>query len=210
MDGNDTYGDCGPAATDHGNMAKAANPSLLNSLGEPKYAGTVATYLAYTGGQDTGVDNASWLGWLWKQGIIDGYGEVPLDQVREYAVQFNGVLLGCLLGDDAESDFENGVPWDDPPAPDPNDGHDILLIGYKADGTVQYVTWGGLQWVTANWQAKNPTDAWAILDKDDPTVDWQALETALITVHGVLPPTKPPTPSPAGGGCLMALMGLFR
>jgi hypothetical protein len=223
MDGNSTLGDCGAAATDHYNMAKAASALLYNTLGKPKYAGTVPTYYAYGEAMgegpdaDEGVDNATWLGFLWKNGIIDGYAEVPLDQVKAVAAEFGGVLVGCLLGDDAESDFEAvpPIPWDDGPGdpPDPNDGHDILLIAYTAEGTFEYVTWGALQRVTANWQAKNPTDAWVIFDADDPAVNWDELIAELEALHGsVTPPAPVPTPTPTPAptpGCWGALLRLF-
>src|ERR1039458_9054029 len=136
MDLNDRLGICGPAATDHGNMAKSGNAALLGTLGEPKYPGILATDYAHGAAQgegpnaDEGVDNATWLGFLWKNGIIAGYAEVDLADVKAAAVDFGGVLVGCLLGDDAEANFEKGLPWDNPPAPDPNDGHDILFIGW--------------------------------------------------------------------------------
>jgi len=229
MEGNDQYGDCGAAATDHYNMAKVGNVSVEDTLGEPKYAGTLATYFAYGIAQgepgpnpDEGVDNATWLAFLWKNGIIAGYAEVPLPEVQTVALEFGGVLVGCLLGDDAEANFEAGKPWDNPPPPDPNDGHDILLIGWNAQGEYQYVTWGALQWATASWQAANPTDAWVIFDADDPSVNWPALIAELEALHGsVTPPPTPgpaptpaptPTPSPTPApGCLSALtLGLIR
>ena len=40
-------GDCGAAAVDHGNMAKAGDAKLLGTLGQPKTAGTTATYFSY-------------------------------------------------------------------------------------------------------------------------------------------------------------------
>jgi hypothetical protein len=224
MDGNDRYGDCGAAATDHYNMAKAGSTSVEDTLGEPKYAGTVATYFAYGIAQgepgpnpDEGVDNATWLGFLWKNGIIDGYAEVDLADVKAAAVEFNGVLVGCLLGDDAEANFEKGLPWDNPPAPDPNDGHDILFIGWDPSWS-WYVTWGALQWVTPSWQAANPTDAWVILDADDPSVNWPALIAELTALHGTVPsvtppapvPTPAPTPTPVtSSGCWGAILRLF-
>ena len=116
---------------------------------------------------DQGVDNASWLGFLFKEGIIDGYGEVPLSELQSYAQDFDGLLVACLLGDDAEQNFEAGLPWDNPPAPDPNDGHDILLIQTHVDGSIGVVTWGAIQACTPSWVSQNITDAWAILDEDD-------------------------------------------
>src|ERR1017187_3098404 len=219
MDGNDQWGCCGAAGTDHGNMAKAGNLALLNTLGRPKYAGTLPTYWAYgiAMGEpgptpDQGVDNATWLGWLWKQGIIDGYVEIPLSELRQAAPGAGGLLVGCLLGDDAEADFEKSIPWDDGPSdpPDPNDGHDICLAGFDANGRGRFVTWGALQWATAAWMANNPTDAWLILDADDPAVNWPELIAELTPLHGSLtpPPTPAPTPAPPSG-CWGTILRVF-
>jgi hypothetical protein len=219
MDLNDRLGICGPAATDHGNMAKSGNAALLGTLGEPKYPGILATYYAYGAAQgegpnaDQGVSNATWLGFLWQQGIIAGYAEVPLDEIKQAAVEFNGVLVGCLLGDNAESNFEKGLPWDNPPAPDPNDGHDILFIGWEPSGSV-YVTWGALQRASPSWQANNPTDAWVILDANDPSVNWPALIAELTALHGTVPSVTPPAPVPTptpvpSSGCWGAWRWLF-
>jgi hypothetical protein len=212
MDGNDRLSDCGPAATDHGNMAKANNVALLGTLGQPKFAGTIPTYYAYGIAQgepgpepDQGVDNASWLGFLYKNGIIDGYGEVPLTELQQYAVDFNGILIACLLSNEAEQEFNNGQPWDDTPndPPNPNDGHDVLLIKYVESGAIAVVTWGALQQCTPAWVQNNITDAWAILDADDAQragIDWSALTAALQAVHGtVAPPAPSPAPAPSPG-----------
>ena len=213
MDGNDQWGDCGAAATDHGDVAKTGDTSEIGQLGKPKYNGTLATYWAYGLSQgetgqppnqsdqpDQGVDNASWLAFLYKEGIINGYGEVPLDHLHAYAVELNGLLMGVQLDDDAEQDFEAvpPVPWGSlaTDTPDPNMGHDILFIKYSADGTAAVVTWGGLQAVTAEFLRDNVTDAWAILDEDDAHragINWSDLQAALQAVHG----TEGPNPSPA-------------
>ena len=206
LDGNDRYSDCGAAATDHGNMAKADDPALLGTLGQPTFAGTLPTYFAYGVAMgepgtepDEGVDNASWLGFLYKFGIIDGYGEVPLNELDAYALDFDGLLVACLLSDDAEQNFEAGLPWDNPPAPDPNDGHDILLIQTHVDGSIGVVTWGAIQACTPSWVSQNITDAWAILDEDDAKrtgVHWAALQAELQAIHGTVSPLEPPEPSP--------------
>jgi hypothetical protein len=216
MDGNSEFGDCGPAATDHYNVAKTGDTDLIDTLGG---VGPLSLYFQYGVAMgepgpepDEGVDNASWLGFLYRKGIIDGYGEVPLDQIREYAVAFNGVLIACLLGDDAEQNFSAGIPWDESASepPDPNDGHDVLLVEYAADGTIKVVTWGALQEATPAWVAHNITDAWVILDADDAKragVNWSALTVALTEIHGTdnpAPGTPPPTPAPSFFGAIWA------
>lgn len=202
-------GDCGAAAPDHGNAAKANNIALVTTLGQPKFAGTVATYFAYGVSQgetgtppapadepDEGVDNASWLGFLYKNGIIDGYAEVPVSQIGHYAALGHGLLIGQNLPDSAESDFEATppIPWGSSgEVPDQREGHDTWLILTHATGAGEMITWGGLQPFTASYLADFVTDAWIIFDKDDPNVDWSALEAALSALHGTVTPPAPGT-----------------
>jgi hypothetical protein len=209
MDGNDQYGCCGPAATDHGNVAKADNPGRVGSLGQPTFSGTLATYFAYGIAQgeqgptpDQGVDNASWFEFLYKNKIIYGYGEVPLSQLETYAQLFDGIVLGVSLDDDAEQDFEATPPvaWgSEDERPDPSEGHDILLIKTHPQGAT-VVTWGALQEVTQYFLNNNVTDAWAFFDKDDAEragINTSALEAALSEVHGTYAAEEDyPTPEP--------------
>ena len=209
MLGNDQYGDCGAAATDHAFIAQ--DGVVSDRLGTPKYPGTLATYFAYGVAQgepgptpDQGVDNATWLSFLYQAGIIDGYAEVPVGRVNYYGQLFSGCLLGLYFdGNLAIAEFRSGEPWS-PMAR--KDGHDVLYIA-----TDKVVTWGKVQDLRAGFLTHNATDAWVILDADDRHVDWPSLEAALQAVHGILPeapisPTEPsepqaPTPvSPEGSG----------
>ncbi len=209
MDGNDALSDCGAAATDHGNMAKAGDASLLDSLGRPTFAGTIPTYYAYgdamgeptapgAAGPDQGVDNASWLGFLYAHGIIDGYGEVPLGELDQYAQDFNGLLLAVELDDAAEQQFSTHEPWSG--TPDPSEGHDVWLIVTHVDGSIEVVTWGAIQACTVDFRLNNITDAWAVLTEEDAHrvgVNWDALKAALDEVHGTVAPAPAPAPAPA-------------
>lgn len=211
IDGNGDWGDCGAAATDHGNMAKAGNVALLDTLGRPQFNGTLGTYWAYGIAQgevgqppnapnqpDEGVDNRTWLGFLYKHGIIDGYGEVPLGQLHRFAMQFDGVLLSVQLSDKAQEQFNNGVPWGQPgDTPDPSLGHDVWYIAYSADGSAKVITWGQAFPVTQDFMQNFVTDAWAILDKNDPRIDWTPLRAALESIHGTVDATPAPAPSPS-------------
>jgi hypothetical protein len=210
MDANDSLGDCGAAAVDHYNMAKASDATLLDSLGKPTFDGTVATYYAYGVDQgegpnaDQGVDNATFLGFLYKHKIIAGYAEVDKDMAFAMAQKFGGVLIGQSLPDSAETDFEATppIPWGSAgEVPDQREGHDTLLIKTHADGSGEFVTWGALQPFTSTYFRDFVSECWIIFDRDDPQVDWPALEAALLAVHGVVtdltPPVVPtPTPTP--------------
>jgi hypothetical protein len=208
LDGNDKYSDCGAAAVDHGNAAKADDVSIVGTLGYPVFATTLGTYFAYGTAMgepgtmpDEGVDNRTFLGFLFTHGIIDGYGEVPLDELDTYAQDFDGLLIAVLLDDDAEADFGAGIPWDTNAAnpPDPNLGHDVWLIITHADGSIGVYTWGAVQAATLAFRTQNITDAWAILDEDDAKrtgVNWAALQAELQSIHGTVSPVEPPEPSP--------------
>ena len=221
MDGNDTLGDCGPAATDHLNVALTGNTAIVGTLGAGVFApdpsgpwtSTEETYFAYGRSQgepgqqpDQGVDNASWLAFLYKNGIIKGYAEVPVPDAFLYAQQFGGVLVAQALPASAESDFEAvpQIPWGSPgEVPDQSEDHDTLLIKTNADGSGSMVTWGALQPFTSDYFEKFVTDCWVILDPDDSLVDGAALVAALEGLHGTVSsapvtpvdPVAPPEPN---------------
>ena len=188
-------GDCGAAATDHGNIAKTGNRALLNTLGHPKFQGTVSTYWAYgvsmgEVGQppasadepDEGVANNTWLNFLWKNGVIDGYVEVPVEDMDKYGPIGSGLLIGVQLPDAAQDQFANHQPWDG--SPNPQLGHDVWYVKGHLDGSGAAVTWGAIQPFTLNFRRNNITDAWLITDSNDPKVDDAALQQALQALHG--------------------------
>src|ERR1035438_6408922 len=157
MDFNDRFSCCGGSAADHYNMAKLQSYSAYGQLGMPKYEGTLGTYGAYGIAMgflplvpspvglipDQGVDNASWLGFLYKQGIIKGYGEVPLDSLDSFAQTGRGIIVGMSLDANvAIADFNAypRQPWD---AMAKIDGHDWLLIQTHADGSGAGITGEG-------------------------------------------------------------------
>jgi hypothetical protein len=201
MDGNDVWGDCGAAMTDHAEMAEAQNAQLVGQLGRPHFNGTLGTYWAYGISQgevgqppnqpdqpDQGVDNASWFAFLYKLGIIKGYGEVQDDVFDWFAQTFRGGCVGQGLdGQIASNDFNASprIPWDSMDQPD---GHDTLTIITHADGSGACVTWGAVQPYTANYRRTNWQDRWVVFTADDPNVNWPKLQAALDEVHGVVTP----------------------
>jgi hypothetical protein len=189
MDDNDRLGCCGWAAPDHGNIAKTGNLSLLGTFGAPKWVPGINAYFAYgisqgePGSQpDEGVANNSWLQFLWENGIIDGYVEVPLNQLDKYAAVGCGLLVGVQLDSQAQQQFANHQPWDGPP--NPQMGHDVWLIKTHTTGGIAVVTWGAVQECTLSFRQNNITDLWMITDKDDPAVDDSALQAALQALRG--------------------------
>ena len=190
MDDNDRLGCCGWAAPDHGNIAKTGDMKLLGTFGAPKFSPGINTYFAYGISQgepgpepDEGVANNTWLHFLWQNGIIDGYCEVPLNKLDTYAPIGSGLLTGLQLDDQAQQQFAEHEPWNG--SPDPSEGHDVWTIKTHADGSFAVVTWGAVQECTLNFRQNNVTDLWLITDKDDPSVDNAALQAAIGALHGV-------------------------
>jgi hypothetical protein len=191
-------GDCGWAAPDHGNIAKTGDMSLLGTFGAPKYSPGINTYFAYgvsrgEQGQspapanepDQGVDNLSWLQFLHANGIIDGFCEVPLDQLDIYASVGCGLLTSIQLYDQAQQDFSNQIPWgSNNEQPDPQLGHDTWLIQTQTTGGISLISWGAVQPCTLFFRQNNITDLWLITDKDDPRVDDAALQAAITALSG--------------------------
>jgi hypothetical protein len=214
---NDSLSDCGPAATEHYRMAKAGSATVTPAATDTY---TEDLYFAYGTAQgepgpqpDQGVDNATWLKWLFDQGLIEAYAELDPsngDEVRQAMIDFRGVLVGCVLADDAESDFEATppIPWNlsSSDQPDPNDGHDILLVAYDPNSET-FVTWGGLQPATVAWSTDEVADkdleAWVIITAEDAArsgVDITALQATIRSLGGTVEPPVPgpsPLPSPA-------------
>lgn len=194
MLGNDTYGDCGPAAVAHERML---------AHGVPTAQDVIDIYLAYDHGQDQGVVLADFLLWLFQQGWIDGFAPVEPNTIDSIMYSFRrGVLLGVSLTDDANDLFNQGRPWTvaNGEQADPNEGHAILKI--KADsrsGNGTVVTWGADQIVEYGWEQACIDEAWVLITKDDESMaDFAALDADLRALPKVtIGPAPTPTPDPA-------------
>jgi len=193
MLGNDTLGDCGPAAVGHERMIAGAHPTT---------AEIEKLYLTYTGGKDVGVVLADFLLWLFHGGYIEGFAPVQPATVDAIMCQFQrGVLLGVSLTDDANDLFNQGQPWGSGSVtPDPNEGHAILKVksaGAAGDGTI--VTWGADQACTGPWLSACIDEAWVLVTKDDlSTAGYAALlaDLSALPHNTEVPPPPAPTPAP--------------
>ena len=193
MLGNDTYGDCGPAAYGHETML---------SGGVPTTAEIEQLYLTYTGGQDVGVNLADFLLWLFQQGKIEGF--APVESGTEFQVMDGlkrGIYIGVNLTDADMGNFNNGLPWV-AGTPDPNEGHCVLVV--KADdpnGNITLVTWGADQIVEHGWYEGCTEERWVFLTKEDLTdAGYAAMYADLAALPQVTvgpAPTPAPTPTPA-------------
>jgi hypothetical protein len=211
MLGNDAYSDCGAAAFQHGRMAKSGRNVLddngtelpADSQGATNY--TLASYYAYgramgePGPQpDEGVDNATWLKFLFAQGMIDGYAELDAtnpDEIHIAMLNFSGVLIGCELTPEAEQEFVNHQPWTitGTEQPSPKGGHDVYLVKYDTDaGSETVVTWGADQNCTVAWETgqvqAGVLEAWVFITAEDAQrngVNLPALQQAIRDLGGV-------------------------
>jgi len=73
-----------------------------------------------------------------------------LERIRWGVQLFGAVRLGVNLPDNAEQQFDAGVPWTVVGTPEIDGGHDVPVVKY--DGAYFYVvTWGKLQKVSRDW-----------------------------------------------------------
>lgn len=171
-------GDCGAAAFEHGRMAKAlVSVRTMSGIKHVLYEGdfirptparTRFLYFSYGVAQgepgpepNEGVTNATWLRFLYDQGIVEWYGELdPSDRTELHQAMLGccGVLCGVSLTQTAEQDFTDGRPWR---LGEGQPDHDVLMVRYTpSDFTV--VTWGGLQVATGDI-----SEAWAFGTRED-------------------------------------------
>lgn len=215
MLGNDRLGICGPAATMHYFMAKAASTNVRGTTDfDTLTAMTEGWYFAYGKAQgepgdqpDQGVDNLSWLTWCVEQGYIDAFARLDAsnrDEVCMAMLNFYGVLIGCSLTDNAEQEFNAGQPWTitAQEQPDPQMGHDILLGKYDA-AVEELYTWGALQKATIAWESgeahAGDLEAWVIISSEDAArngVDMNALIAQIKQLGGTVAPQPGPVPDP--------------
>lgn len=214
MDDNDRLGDCGYAMSDHYVMAKTGDAQLVGTFG-----GGVSLYFEYGVAQgetgpadhpdqpDEGVDPPSWFNFLMDKGLIEAWAEIDAkdaDEVHAAMLNFGGVAVAVDLNDSAESEFEAHQPWHLAPGEkaDPNEGHFVLGVKYDPE-TETYVTWGGLQPATLDWDASCIVAVYVFVTKDDAErngVDINALIAACRqhgghVATGDAPPAPEPTPS---------------
>jgi len=205
MLGNDTIGDCAPAATAHDRMIKAcvtpatggAAPVFEPGFVVPTAEATLSLYYAYgiAHGEkgpdpDAGVNNAKWLAWLFKQGLIEAYAEVDVAsagaaaRIHRAMIDFRGVIVGTHLTDDAQQVFEAHEPWTTAhgETSDPNKGHDVLLVAYDEHGDT-FVTWGADQRSTIDWDHACMDEAWVILTKEDAARAGYDFDAARRAIH---------------------------
>jgi hypothetical protein len=199
MLGNDQYGDCGEAGIRHVEMTTAA------AAGGPIPSFTtqesVAEYLAFTGGQDTGVVLADFLLWLFNKGRIKGFAPVDhnnIPQADALMAEFHGLYVGVSLTSDAQQLFPGGI-WttDNGETPNPSMGH-CIEKAYSDGGTYDgWITWARLMRSTINWSRACVDEIWLVLTTEEQLAKFTpALITEIQALGGKVAPTPPPPPPP--------------
>lgn len=235
MLGNDQDGDCGPAAVEHGRIVKIAKSVTSNGAAvtpstfvAPTTPHTLGWYYAYgtwmgePGKQpDEGVDNLTMLSYLFKitGGVLPtpagddiqawAFAEIDssnINEIKQAICDFNGLLMGCALTDEAEQEFDDNDPWTITASeqPDPNEGHDIYVLSYDS-AHFEALTWGARQKMTLAWeqgeQGAHDLELWAFVTEEDvksgklTNDQFQALLTECQTLAGSVNPDTP-TPAP--------------
>jgi hypothetical protein len=168
MDGNSEYGDCGPAGLSHGFMAAAADTAETETF--PTADQVVQYYLAYTGGEDTGVVLSDFLAYVKANGFlghtVSAYAPVAVSDVPalQFAVNaYDYAYTGIAVTRAMEQAFAAGEPWtldelDSPVA----GGHCIPIVGYDSH-YLTAITWGQPQLIAYSAWHYIATEAWAVI-----------------------------------------------
>lgn len=183
MLGNDYYGDCVPAAADHGTM-------LWNAIAG-KEAGfttenTLSDYSAMTGfdendpNSDNGTNMRDALNYRRNTGVIDNAGTrhkigayVALDpkdwnQMLQALEVFDLVEIGFEVPEYAMEQFNAGKMWAYTHGPHANivGGHDVIIVGRPHVSTVEVVTWGKIQDMTRAFYQHYNDEAYGIVSEE--------------------------------------------
>lgn len=170
MYGNDQLGDCVVAG-----MLNLASLQLAGD-GQPGVGWEQQMakdyYFKLSGGADSGLVMVDALRALQKGlPVANGYAMQHFagielgntDHLRACAAYFNGVLLGVALPDNWEDGLNAGWWADTSLAPDPEEGHCIVLSRCEPDWAT-VLTWGGELPVTYEWLSKYLDEAYVLID----------------------------------------------
>jgi hypothetical protein len=183
MDGNDSYGDCGVAGNNHGEMC--VDVDTKTSLLPLTSAQIVQYYLTYTGGQDNGVVLADFLAYVKKTGWfgrkLAAYAPVSITDYKtlQFAINAYGyAYTGIAVTDLMMNAFQEGQPWTaaDFQNGSVEGGHCIPLVGYDSE-YLYCVTWGGVQPIQYSAWHLMSSEAWACI--------WGEVPSTGLDGHGV-------------------------
>ncbi|MCW2317272.1 hypothetical protein M2322_002831 [Rhodoblastus acidophilus] len=179
MLGNDRYGCCAWSGAAHEEYLWSAEAGQRVQITTQD---VLADYAACTGfnphdpNSDQGTDLDAAAEYRRKTGILDANGKRhkivayanidphDLEAVLTASWLFGAVGLGVTVGQNQETQFEQGKPWDGNPGADAG-GHYVPLIAYHG-GLFWVVTWGRLQAVTRGFLEHNFVQAMTYVSPD--------------------------------------------
>lgn len=202
MDANDQYGDCGPAALVHGFQAAAADTGETEAF--PSADEIASFYLAYTGGQDTGVVLSDFLAYVKARGFlghtVSAYAPVRVHDIP--ALQFtvdayDFAYCGIQVTAQMQQDFADGKPWTlKSLRSEVEGGHCIPLVGYDSD-YLYCVTWGAVQPIAYSAWPHMASEAWAVLTGEIAAAGTDGHGINLAALQADLGKLDVPAPAPA-------------
>lgn len=165
---NDTLGDCGVAGLEHGFMASAATIGVTE--GQATDAEAASYYLAYTGGQDSGVVLSQYLAHVKASGYyghkVAAYAPVSVQDVNtlHFAVNaYDFAYTGITVYEGMEQAFSAGAPWDlESVSGAVAGGHCVPVVAYDSQ-YLYAVTWGKVQPIAYPAWARVAEEAWAVI-----------------------------------------------
>jgi hypothetical protein len=168
MLGNDAVGDCGVAGLQHGFEAAEAGTGEREQFPDSQRA--VSYYLAYTGGQDSGVVLSQFLAYVRRHGYyghtVSAYAPVAVHDVPtlQFAVDaYDFAYAGITVSQAMLSAFSAGEPWTlDVVQDQPLGGHCTPVVGYSSE-FLTVITWGQPQQIAYSAWHYIAEEAWAVL-----------------------------------------------
>lgn len=168
MLGNSVYGDCGVASWEHSLMADAAVTQEQETEASEQQA--IAYYLAYTGGQDSGVVLSDFLAYVRQHGYYGhtlkayapvGVHDIPTLQtaISYYVCAYTGIAVTSGM----QEAFQNGQPWTTNLLSTPVvGGHAVPLVAFD-DQYLYAITWAAVQKITYPMWHYISSEAWALI-----------------------------------------------
>lgn len=168
MLGNDQYGNCVWAGSDHAVMdlnLAAGRPAPIMSLKAclQNYTNVAGFHEGPPASNDNGTVMIDAMKYWMNKGLIlndnnvlDHLGGfIPANPLNNHELkllldQFGGALVGVNLPESADDEFDRGVPWSDTTGT-PTGGHCIWLRPFYNSQYIQAVTWGGTTLITWDW-----------------------------------------------------------
>lgn len=193
MLGNDKVGDCTMAGAAH--LVMAFNAEVSEKDVVPSDKQVVDEYFKLSGGQDTGLNEASVLAtWhrsgLWGAEKIAGYAPVEvknLTEIHQAIAFYGGAYLGIACPESAQQQFAEGKPWTVVPGSPIEGGHCIVAVGYDVT-SLHCITWGAEIEVTYPFWERFGDECWAVLSGQyaeagkGPALDLASLQADLAAI----------------------------